>query len=87
MHVEGTFGVFYEGTAALTAISPTGDRLAVNSYYASPSQPLVVDAEVPLPVADQTRLVLEVLDSDGAVVGTLDTVTFAAPAAPTPNPP
>ena len=87
VHVEGTFGVFYEGTAALTAISPNGDRLAVNSYYASPSQPLVVDAEVPLPVADQTRLVLEVLDSDGAVVGTLDTVTFAAPAAPTPNPP
>jgi hypothetical protein len=79
LHVEGTFGVFNEGTASLTAIDPSGARTALSSYYATPSQPLVLDADVPLPTVDQTRVVLEIMDGDGATVGVLDSALFTVP--------
>jgi hypothetical protein len=83
MHVEGTYGVFWEGTAALSAVDAAGGRTALSSFYVSPIQPLVLDSEFPLPAAGVTRLVLEVLDGDGTVVGQLDSVPVVAqPASP-----
>jgi len=81
MHVEGTYGVFCEGTAALSAVDAAGGRTALSSFYVSPIQPLVIDAELPLPAAGANRLVLEVLDGDGMVVGLLDSAPFVQPAA------
>jgi hypothetical protein len=74
LHASGAYGVFYEGTVALVAIGPGGKRTALGSYYATPTQPCVLEVDVPMPAAGQTRLVLEVLDGDGTVVGTLDGV-------------
>ncbi len=81
MHVDGTYGVFCEGTAALSAVDATGGRTALTSFYVSPVQALVLDAEFPLPAAEATRLVLEVLDGDGTVVGLLDSAAIVPPAA------
>jgi hypothetical protein len=80
MHVEGTYGVFWEGTASLSAVDAAGGRTYLSSFYVSPIQPLVVDAEVPLPAPGAIRLVLEVLDGDGAVVGLLDSAPIMQPA-------
>lgn len=81
LHVDGTYGVFCEGTAALSAVDAGGGRIALTSFYVSPIQPLVIDAEFPVPAAGAVRLVLEVLDGDGTVVGQLDSAALPPPAA------
>lgn len=80
--VSGAVGVFVEGTAALVGLprKADGKRVALASYYCSPLQPLIIDADLAIPPEIGT-LALEIADGDGQVVGIADQVELA-PAKP-----
>lgn len=78
--VSGMVGVFVEGTAALVGLprKADGKRVALASYYCSPLQPLVIDADLAIPPEIGT-LALEIADGDGQVVGVADQLELPAP--------
>jgi hypothetical protein len=89
VHVTGAYGVFHEGTIAASGLpagplrtlpgrdAPAPKVLALGSYYASPTQPFVLDVDLPLPSGLAT-IVLTLLDAEGQVVGELDRVEVPA---------
>lgn len=81
--VSGTLGVFVEGTAALVGLprKADGKRLALASYYCSPLQPLLIDADLTIPPEIGT-LAVEIADGDGRVVGIADQVELPAATKP-----